>query len=193
MRRIVNSADAPGTEGYRYVGRATRHLLKASGVSCEVFNMNDAAQEVRRIQAELDPPATDTCLRCGGMLRNVSIVVADADQAYEQCNSSLIGEAWRDVSRRIVHQLGTDAALVKRGREVKTRTFSTGTPPNYFKISVSDITSTLMAYCWLSLVTIGGVVYELRGLPIGGVLSGVALSILLAWYELQAQRRPDQF
>eukprot|EP00959_Pyramimonas_sp_CCMP1952_P369835 7746035-Pyramimonas_sp.AAC.1 len=49
MRRIVNSAEAPGTAGYKCVGRAARHLLRASGTSCEVFNMNDAAAELRQI------------------------------------------------------------------------------------------------------------------------------------------------
>jgi len=155
--------------------------------------MNFGAREVRAIVSDLEPPANDSCLRCGCTVKNVSIVVADADQAYEQCGASLITEAWRDISAAVVHQLGTDAALVRRGKEVKTRTFSSGTPPSYFKISTADIGRALLAYCWLSLVTIGGIVYELRGLPIGGVLSGVALSILMAWYAMWAQRRPEQF
>eukprot|EP00959_Pyramimonas_sp_CCMP1952_P134146 2806407-Pyramimonas_sp.AAC.1 len=108
------------------------------------------------------------------------MVVADADHAYEQCSSTLIGEAWSEVSKEIPKRLGTNAALAIRGKENKTKTFKSGTPPNYYEVSISDIASTMLAYCWLSLVAIGGIVYELRGLPIGGVLSGVALSILLA-------------
>eukprot|EP00959_Pyramimonas_sp_CCMP1952_P260663 5450105-Pyramimonas_sp.AAC.1 len=80
MRRIVSSADAPETEGYRYAGRATRHLLQASGLSTEVFNMNHAAREVRKIVDELELPAMDACLRCRRALTDVS---TDAGQAYE--------------------------------------------------------------------------------------------------------------
>eukprot|EP00959_Pyramimonas_sp_CCMP1952_P231343 4835591-Pyramimonas_sp.AAC.1 len=74
MRRIVNSAEAPGTAGYKCVGRAARHLLRASGTSCEVFSMNDAAAELRQISDELDPPSTDTCLCCGARMTCISVV-----------------------------------------------------------------------------------------------------------------------
>ena len=43
------------TEGIRYIGRAVRHLLRGSEVAHEVFNMNEAASEVRKIVYELDP------------------------------------------------------------------------------------------------------------------------------------------
>eukprot|EP00959_Pyramimonas_sp_CCMP1952_P253509 5296913-Pyramimonas_sp.AAC.1 len=62
MRRIVNSAGAPGAEGFRCIGRASRRLMQASGLSSEVFNMSHAAREVRAIVSELEPPANDTCL-----------------------------------------------------------------------------------------------------------------------------------
>eukprot|EP00959_Pyramimonas_sp_CCMP1952_P313428 6560227-Pyramimonas_sp.AAC.1 len=67
--------------------------------------MNHAAREIRSIAYELEPPANDSCLRCGCAFKNVAIVVAGADQACEQCGASLIAEAWRDVSAAVVHQL----------------------------------------------------------------------------------------
>eukprot|EP00959_Pyramimonas_sp_CCMP1952_P115663 2418019-Pyramimonas_sp.AAC.1 len=63
--------------------------------------MKDAAREINRIVQDLDPPSTDECLRCSCHLPSISIVVADADQAYEQCNSTLIGQAWKEVPAAI--------------------------------------------------------------------------------------------
>eukprot|EP00959_Pyramimonas_sp_CCMP1952_P466265 9489691-Pyramimonas_sp.AAC.1 len=78
-------------------------------------------------------------------------------------------------------------------KKLKQKTCKSGAPPNYYTVPTSDIASTMLAYCWLSLVTIGGIVYELRGLPIGGVLSGVILSMLLAWFEFRACKDPERF
>eukprot|EP00959_Pyramimonas_sp_CCMP1952_P015371 325526-Pyramimonas_sp.AAC.1 len=155
--------------------------------------MKDAPEEIGRAVHDLEHPSDDICVRCPGPLSCISIVVSYADQAYEQCSSTLIGKAWSEVSKEISKRLGTNAVLVNRGKENKTRTLKSGTPPNYYEVSTSDIASTMLAYCWLSLVTIGGIVYELRGLPIGGVLSGVALSILLARFELRARKGPERF
>eukprot|EP00959_Pyramimonas_sp_CCMP1952_P070538 1473234-Pyramimonas_sp.AAC.1 len=75
---------------------------------------------------------------------------------------------------------------------MKQQTFKSGAPPNYYNVSSTDTASTMLAYYWLSLVAIGGHGYELRGLPIG-VLSGVALSVSLAWFELRARKDPERF
>eukprot|EP00959_Pyramimonas_sp_CCMP1952_P325510 6812935-Pyramimonas_sp.AAC.1 len=97
--------------------------------------MHGAASELRTITAELDLPFTDACI-CGGAPQPcISIVAVDADQAHEQCSAHFVGQAWAEVSRAIVKQLGADSALLRRGRQCITKNYPGGTPPNYFKIS----------------------------------------------------------
>ena len=190
FRRVVNCSDAPGSRGFQIIGRAARDLLYRSGLSCEVFNLNRAATELRDLRLSLPVDIAPACCACGQEMGFLSIVVADADQAFEQCGASTISQAWSEVAREIARTLGVDATLVKQSRSPQTCPWTGSNPPGWFKISVLDVQRALIAFSWISLVSLGGVMYEMRGLPIGGVLSGVALSVLMCWFEHRA--RHDQ-
>eukprot|EP00959_Pyramimonas_sp_CCMP1952_P376287 7881864-Pyramimonas_sp.AAC.1 len=51
----------------------------------------------------------------------------------------------------------------------------------------------MLALCWASCVYVVGLVFELRGLPIGGVPPRVGLSALMGAQEFQSGLNPDRF
>eukprot|EP00959_Pyramimonas_sp_CCMP1952_P409572 8583586-Pyramimonas_sp.AAC.1 len=61
------------------------------------------------------------CARCAAPMRELSVVVADADQAYEQCAAGRVGAAWAALGREVERRLGVDSCLVKRSRQQRTK------------------------------------------------------------------------
>ena len=116
-------------------------------------------------------------------------VTLDADQAFEACSASAVLQAWDTVEHVIQERIGSRVVLVKRGkREVTSlsRDFKSG----WWLISLDVVRQAIRAFSWVSLVCVAGSVYELKGLPIGGVLSGLCLSVVLGKqeYEWNANR-----
>ena len=60
----------------------------------------------------------------------------------------------------------------------------------WWSVSLDVVRQAIRAFSWVSLVCVAGSVYELKGLPIGGVLSGLCSSVLLGKqeYEWNANR-----
>lgn len=48
---------------------------------------------------------------------------------------------------------------------------------------MNDVARALVAYTWLTLVYFAGELYELRGLPMGGVMSSFVVALILAYAE----------
>ena len=83
--------------------------------------------------------------------------------------------------------------LVKRGKKEVT-SLSSDFKSGWWSISLDVVRQAIRAFSWVSLVCVAGSVYELKGLPIGGVLSGLCVSVVLGKqeYEWNANRL-DQF
>eukprot|EP00959_Pyramimonas_sp_CCMP1952_P007945 166564-Pyramimonas_sp.AAC.1 len=58
---------------------------------------------------------------------------------------------------------------------------------------MADVFLALSVYCCVSLVSAFGIIFELQGLSIGGVLSRVALSVLLCSQEFRAKHDHTRF
>ena len=145
-----------------------------------------------RIQHAMDglsAPATCSCQRCGRATGSVSIVTLDADQAFEACSASAVLQAWDAVEHVIQERTGSRVVLVKRGKKEVT-SFSSDFKSGWWSISLDVVRQAIRAFSWVSLVCVAGSVYELKGLPIGGVLSGLCLSVVLGKqeYEWNANR-----
>ena len=119
----------------------------------------------------------------------MSIVTLDADQAFEACSDSAVLRAWDSIEHVIQERVGSRVVLVKRGKKEVTSFFD-DFKSGWWSISLDVVRQAIRAFTWVSLVCVAGSVYELRGLPIGGVLSGLCLSVLLGEqeYEWNANR-----
>ena len=119
----------------------------------------------------------------------MSIVTLDADQAFEACSASAVLQAWDTVEHVIQERIGSCVVLVKRGKKEVT-SFSSDFKSGWWSISLDLVRQAIRAFSWVSLVCVAGSVYELKGLPIGGVLSDLCLSVVLGKqeYEWNANR-----
>ena len=189
MRRVVDCAGAPGAKGNVIIGRAGRAFLDSSGISAEVFNISRVRARIQQAMDGLSAPATCLCQRCGRATGSVSIVTLDADQAFEACSAGAVLQAWDAVEHVIQERTGSRFVLVKRGKKEIT-SFSSGFKSGWWSISLDVVRQAIRAFSWVSLVCVAGSVYELKGLPIGGVLSGLCLSVVLGKqeYEWNANR-----
>ena len=189
MRRVVDCAGAPGAQGNKVIGRAGRAFLDRSGISAEVFNISTVRARLQQAMDGLSAPATCSCQRCGCVTGSVSIVTLDADQAFEACSASAVLQAWDAVERVIQERIGSRVVLVKRGKKEVT-SLSSDFKSGWWSISLDVVRQAIRAFSWVSLVCVAGSVYELKGLPIGGVLSGLCLSVVLGKqeYEWHANR-----
>ena len=93
-RRVVDSSGIPFSSGWKTVGRPARCYIQEVGASAELFDLNRLEPGLRRTLAQLSYTQTDKCRRCGTALECITIVVADADQAFEACYSVAVLPAW---------------------------------------------------------------------------------------------------
>ena len=77
----------------------------------------------------------------------------------------------------------------KRGKKEITL-LSSDFKSGSWSVSLDVVRQATRAFSWVSLVCVAGSVFELKGLPIGGVLSGLCLSVVLGKqeYERNANR-----
>ena len=105
----------------------------------------------------------------------VSIVTLDADQAFEDCNAGAVLRAWDSVEHVIEERVGYRVVLVNRGKKEITE-LSSEFKSGWWSICLDVLRHAIRVFSWVSLVCVAGSVYELKALPIGGVLSGLCLS-----------------
>ena len=188
MRRVVDCAGAPEAQGNVVIGRAGRAFLNGSGISAEVFNISTVRARPQRALEDLSA-ATCSCQKCGCATGSVSIVTLDADQAFETCSASAVLRAWDSVEHVIQERTGPRVVLVMRGKKEIT-SMSSDFLSGWWSISLDVVRQAIRAFSWVSLVCVSRSVYELKGVPIGGVLSGLCLSVVLGKqeYEWNANR-----
>ena len=136
-----------------------------------------------------------TCARCGCPKPTSVGLVADAGQFFEAVTPAQAVAAAHVVMRRCVEATGKDSVTVKFGR--RRVAFIGGSPAAAVAgsccFAMADLFLAFAACMLTAFCSLGDMVFSLRGLPIGGVLSKIASSCVLgleeeAW-ELSPQRR----
>ena len=101
----------------------------------------------------------------------------DADQANEAWSAGAVLRAWDSVEHVIEERVGSRVVLVKRGKKEVT-SMSSDFKSGWWSVSLDVVRQAIRAFSWVSLVCVTGSVYELKGLPIGGVLEWPVLECL---------------
>ena len=122
---------------------------------------------------ELDTPPVRCCWRCGCAISCVSQITADIDQAFEAFSASAVLPAWRHISQSYESTFSSNSVLVRRGRREfckpkGSQSFGRG----WFSFSTPVLARALFSFTSVSLVMLGSMVWQIRGIPIGGVMSG---------------------
>ena len=135
--------------------------------------MQDAARELRSAVSELTAPGSQKCCRCGIPLRNqLSVNVSDLDQAYEQCDGAKVGVSWYQLASHMISQFDSSKVLVRKGKKVQT-TYPAGSTygRGWLALSFDQLGKALTVLGRMTLVVLSGVVFEMKGCPIGGIAS----------------------
>ena len=111
------------------------------------------------------------------------MVTMDIDQAFEACQSSTVLPAWATISAAYNRRHGGIPIQVKRGRRNILRHGTKGFSRQWWSVGSGAIVRALLAATTLTLVVLAGMVLEMTGLSIGGVMSSAAVSVRLAAEE----------
>ena len=156
-------------------------LAVAQGV--EVFNIAKSTESLRDGFGCLDERATCQSVVCRAQKPALSATVVDLDAAYENILGSLIHRAWVWACSDFVKKTGASGVHVKKGRRCEARDVESGYNSQWFSVSVETMTKCLLGFTAIAPVLVCGEVFLMQGLPIGGLLSSIALSLVLNYLE----------
>ena len=149
---------------------------RLGGPGCEFFGVSQLRFELDSVFQELDTPPSRCCWRCGCATSCVSLITADIDQAFEACSSSAVLPARRRVCQSYESSFSSNSILVRRGhRELCKPGSSQSFGRGWLSFTTSVLARALFSFTSVSLVMLGSMVWQIRGIPIGGDMSSAAL------------------
>ena len=190
VRKIVSYARWERKLVWRSVHRAWDIILKSSGCTCDVWSLNDASARLKRGLEHLCPNHSGRCHRCSSYLPGCAGVVADAGQFFEVVG---VATAIREAPELLdvfaeTHDDGHVSVLwsrKKRGWIGGKRLLHTRKGITWH---ISELLRAFVASMSICFTSMGSTVFQLSGLPIGGLLSKVAACITLGGQERRWKR-----
>eukprot|EP00971_Amphidinium_carterae_P074780 1477735-Amphidinium_carterae.2 len=184
MRRVIASGKVPWAASYRVVARAIRGVVRLVNTSREVFSLHLIRAALDGAMNSLTIPLAAECHACGCPLEHITCISCDVDQAFEQCAMDLVMPRWLHFASRFKDKFGTNKVLVRRGKRdfvqpEQRRRAGRG----WFRLSLDAVTVALHSYGAMNFVCVAGIVFQVVGLPIGGVVSTAALAVFLGYLE----------
>ena len=188
VRRVVDMAGTTFKKGWRTMGRAVRAVVAGTGLSREVFSMDDVVPALQETLSHLSPPERAVteegssgwpCECCGVCMNGLSCAAVDVDQAFEACKGQSVMSAWGRTARRFQERWKVDYVMVQRGRKCVTRIGPSRWNRAWWVLSLSQLGYALKASTMISLACVGEIVVEMPGLCIGGVMSSAAVAVQL--------------
>ena len=187
MRKIVSFAGWPSRRRWRFVHKALETLVRSFVMSDEVWGLKDVCKvmDSRMSTACAHTCRSFTCGRCGKNKPPVVAFSADAGQFYETVSPSVAVHMTMQLARRVVSATGKNTVTVLRGRRrhayLGGSVYQQGATSYCFLIF--DLVLAFAACMFMGLCRVGDACFRMEGLPIGGVLSKVAASIVLGCEE----------
>ena len=191
VRRVLDMSCIPNARGWKTMARAIRGTVADTGLGKEVFACRDVVPRLReKVEAlRYEVPAkawkgdwTCPCC-CSPTAPGLKMGTMDIDQAFEACQSSTVLPAWATISAAYNRKHCGIPIQVKRGRRNILRHGTKGFSRQWWSVGSVAIVRALLAATTLTLVVLAGMVLEMTGLSIGGVMSSAAVSVRLAAEE----------
>ena len=185
VRKICSYAKWPKRRVWQCFNRGADVILRHMCPGFEAHGLKDATVKLREGLRDLDVPADPhTCLRCQAAKQRFVAIVADAGQFYEEVAPQRALEAGFAVFSAAA-SAGWKGVAVARTR--KFFGFLTcdlqGGRGKFVRLGLSDIFAAFSTAISVSLVSVGQAVAMLSGLPIGGLMSKLASSMVLCQEE----------
>ena len=199
LRKVVSFSAWPRRKRWRFLHRALESVLKFTGMGDEVWSLKDACSVVDDRMSHVVGHACDFCDRCDARKPGLVLLTADAGQFFEVVKPHEAISSARRVFEKCSRMSGKTCATVLRG--ARRAAFVGGSytqRPDRFVFSFSELLLAFAACLLMSFCTLGDMVWKMTGLPIGGVVSKVATSFVLAvqehdWAMNIARRRGHGF
>ena len=185
-RKFVRYCKWPMRHRWRLVGRGLDVVLRCWGGGFEVASLKVAAVGLREdIDNLWGPPAAFRCVRCHSLKSRLSGVTADAGQFFETVEPLSAVRAANAILKATRLQHGHDTVTVVKSRRVCG--FLGGQPDTrsrrFVVFRFSELLGCFAGCMNILLCTMRGLTFKLDGLPIGGLMSRIAASCVLAWQE----------
>ena len=189
MRRVVSSAriELPWRNHFRAVGRATQVMLTRLMPGFETQNLNTSVIDVRDAVRNLcaNPAFSHVCRFCSCSKQPLELCVSDASACFEQASPELVLQGLEILVARARARGYCGVSVQVRGRLVgylvrSLHPRSDGTKTFTFQ----EIQAIHCLSLQMRLVQIGNCLFQqAEGVPIGGLLSKVHVSLALCPFE----------
>ena len=178
VRKIVSYSMWPARSTWKSIHRAWDTILKHCGDTCDAWSLHDASTKLRSNIAMLLPNQNNCCHRCGVFHSSVSGIVADAGQFVEKVNrAEAIAEA-----QELLHLFTHSTKQVSVTVESKRKRIGWFGAPRFLHHHKRR-TWSIRAAMSVCPVSVCQTVFEMDGLPIGGLMSKCAACITLGGQE----------
>ena len=193
LRKIVSCCKWPMRRRWRWIHRAWETVIRISCRSDEIWSLKEACRTMSsRCRTARVSEGMLHCGRCGCEKPTCVAITADAGQFFETVQpSQAVNAARRCLSRCMrMHGHATVSVLAGQRRIGFLGGSTSGKTPGVMVFEFCDLILAFAACLFICYVSLGRSVFRLKGLPIGGVLSKIASSLVLGEEEFQWQCSP---
>ncbi|CAK0854998.1 unnamed protein product [Prorocentrum cordatum] len=132
-------------------------------------------------------------LTCAGLTCAVVFrLCADADQAFEACDAPPVMEHWETVAEQYVKATGEEHISVMKGRRFVARPGQQAAGASWLVFTLGDLQRAIASFTVMSLVCVVGHAFSLKGIPIGGVMSGICVAVSIGAQEYNWRRNSEK-
>ena len=147
------------------------------------------------MQSELVAPPLPCCAKFNLPLHGkLTVVLADADQAFEAVSAADVGPQWCTLAEERAKMFSSEMILVRKGNTDIAKVTRGSYGNGWWMLTLPQLHPALVVFTMATFVTVVGRVYLLQGICIGGVLSSAAVAVALgahqfSWFRLGGYRR----
>ena len=188
VRKIISYASWPRRRLWRSLHRGWETLLKHFGDTSDVWSLKDAAHQLQLMSSlPANPwPSHPRCCRCHRDMHAFEGIVGDAGQFYEVVDASQAIQEATELLHIFTCSSPQRYITVKHPCRKRQAWFSSVV--NRFARrsvtwSLEELYRAFVASMLVCLASVGDKVFTLQSLPIGGLMSQVAASVVLGGQE----------
>ena len=184
VRKIVSYFAWPAKHVWRSAHRALETIVKHFGATRDAWSLADASLQLRQGMQRLRS-SDGECCRCGNSFSGNAGLVADAGQCFEMIQAQeAVSEAYV-LLRRFQALSGSSFVTIQKSKKRvgwvgQRRMYSTSASQSWDVVQLYRLFAAAMS---VDLVSACQHVFRTSGVPIGGLMSKIAATIVLGGQE----------
>ena len=189
FRKIASCCKWPMRRRWRKIHRSWEVVIRQACPNDEIWSLKEACDTMAsRIKTARVTEGRPVCDRCGKTKPVCVALTADAGQFFETVQPQQALAAARKCLSRCARMFGhTTVSIIGPGRTGFLGGSLLAKTPHVVVFAFHELFLAFAACLFVCYVSLGQSVFRLRGLPIGGVLSKIATSLVLGEEEFEWQ------